>query len=216
MTAAARRTYRSYRVPQLACFGPAVGLPAWGWSYLGQPFSVPGAGWAHAAGLGAMIAAGLLVIPGVFVTLVCFAPDLPKQCVPRGWRAWYRNRTDRHGVRRRSRAEQKSQYITDRLRYLVLAADPRCTGCGAPSTDVDHRVPWAWGGLTILANCFGLCAYCNQVVKVDYWEDVRGKAHWGSHFNRAYRAQAHLVFRRESRRRWSPLRMFRIAWAVGT
>ena len=139
--------------------------------------------------------------------------------VPRGWRASYRNRVDRYGEKRRSRAQQKaSSYITDRLHHLVTAADRnRCVACGARgANDVDHRIPWSWGGLTILWNCFTLCATCNRVIKVDYWEDFRGRAHWGKHFNKNYRAQAHDIFRRESRRRWNPLRMLRIAWALGT
>jgi hypothetical protein len=216
MTATARRTYRSYRVPQVACFGPAVGLPLWGWDYLGRPFAVPGYAWAHAAGLGVMIAAGLLVIPGVFVALTCFAPDLPKMLVPRGWRAAYRNGRKNSRWFYQSRDQQKSSVISTRLRYLVLAADRTCVGCRAAlATDVDHRVPWAWGGLTILLNCFGLCMTCNEVIKVDYWEDWRGRAHFGQHFNKRYRRQARVIFRRESRRRWSPWRMMRIAWAVG-
>jgi 5-methylcytosine-specific restriction endonuclease McrA len=219
MATATRRTYRGYYASRVLFFAPAIGLPAYGWEYLGRPLAVAGAAWASAAGLAAMVLAGLLVIPGLFVTLVCSAPDLPKQCVPRSWRASYRNRTDRHGYKKRSRAQQKaSLYITDRLHRLVLAADRyRCVGCGARgATDVDHRIPWAWGGLTILQNLFTLCDHCNRKIKVDYWEDARGRAHWGSHFNTAHRAQAHLIFRRESRRRWSPARMLRIAWALGT
>jgi 5-methylcytosine-specific restriction endonuclease McrA len=220
MAIAARRTYRAYYASRALCFAPALGLPAWGWAQLGRPLAVAGANaaWWAAAGLLIMVIAGLAVIPGLFVTLVAFAPDLPKTAVPRPWRASYRNREDRYGYKKRTRAQQKSAYISDRLRRLVLAADRyRCTGCGARgATDVDHRIPWSWGGLTILWNCFGMCGHCNRVVKVDYWEDFRGRPHWGSHFNTAYQAQAHRIFRRESRRRWNPVRMLRIAWALGT
>ena len=157
-----------------------------------------------------MVLAGLAVIPGLFVTLVCFAPDLPKQAVPRHWRARYRAWYGREGA--------KSSHITDRTRRLVYIADQfRCVGCGAlGARDVDHRIPWAWGGLTILWNLFTLCERCNRVIKVDYWEDIHGRAHWGRHFSKAHRAEAHLIFRRESLRRWNPLRMLRIAWALGT
>jgi len=219
MATAARRRYPAYAASRAVWLVPAFGLPVYGWDQLGQPLHIPGAAWAGTAGLIAMILAGLCVIPGLFVTLACFAPDLPKMLVPRKCRAWYRNREDRYGYKKRSRAEQRaSSYITDRLHRLVNTADRnRCTGCGARgATDVDHRIPWSWGGLTILWNCFTLCANCNRGIKVDYWEDFAGRAHWGSHFNKTYRYQAHEIFRRESRRRWNPVRMFRIAWAVGT
>jgi 5-methylcytosine-specific restriction endonuclease McrA len=220
MAVAARRRYPAYALSRVVWLAPALGLPWWGWDQLGQPVSLPGpeAAWGHAAGLAVMILASLCVIPGLFVTLACFAPDLPKMCVPRKWRAAYRNREDRHGYKRHSRASQKSSYISERLRYLVNRADRfRCTGCGARgASDVDHRIPWGWGGLTILWNCFTLCANCNRVIKVDYWEDFAGRAHWGRHFNTTYRLRAHEIFRRESRRRWNPVRMFRIAWAVGS
>jgi hypothetical protein len=218
--AVARRAYRSYRFTRPAWLVPSAGLPAWGWDQLGRPLAVPGAhaAWFAAAGLAAMVLAGMAVIPGVFVSLVAFAPDLPKALVPRPWRAAYRNgrKNSRFRWFRQSRDQQKSSYISDRLKRLVLIADPRCTGCGSPSTDVDHRIPWGWGGLTVLWNCFGTCAHCNRVVKVDYWEDISGRAHWGSHFSIVNRDQAHWIFRRESRRRWNPLRMLRIAWALGT
>jgi hypothetical protein len=210
MAAAARRTYHAYYLSRSACFIPALGLPAWGWVTLGRPLAVAGANamlWS-AAGLGIMLAASLLIIPGLFVTLVAFAPDLPKRCVPRSWRAGYRSR---HG-----RAGAKSQFITDRTRRLVYAADRhRCVMCGS-RTDlaVDHHIPWAWGGLTILANLFTLCGTCNGR-KLDYWEDWHGKAHFSRHFNQANRDFAHDVFRREQWRRRSPFRMFRIAWALG-
>jgi 5-methylcytosine-specific restriction endonuclease McrA len=219
--ATARRAYRSYRFTRPAWLVPSAGLPAWGWDQLGRPLTVPGAhaAWFAAAGLAAMVLAGLAVIPGVYVSLVAFAPDLPKALVPRPWRASYRNRRKHARLPwlRQSRDQQKSSYRSDRLKRLVLAADGhRCVGCGAPGTDVDHRIPWAWGGLTVLWNCFTLCANCNQVIKVDYWEDISGRPHWGSHFSTANRYIAHRIFRRESRRRWNPFRMLRIAWALGT
>jgi 5-methylcytosine-specific restriction endonuclease McrA len=218
---APRRKYRSYYASPAICFGSAFGLPLYGWAALGHPFSIPGvqAAWSQAAGLFVMVMAGLAVIPVVFVTLVCFAPDLPKLAVPRSWRASYRNRQDRYGYKKRSRADQKSSYISTRLRRLINAADRfRCVACGMPGTDVDHRIPWSWGGLTILWNCFTLCPTCNRVIKVDYWEDWHGHPHWGRHFNRENQAAAHYIFRRESglHGRWNLLRLFRIAWAVGS
>lgn len=205
-----RRTYRSYYLSRSACFGPALGLPVYGWGYLGRPLAVGGAyaAWWAAAGLGALVLAGLLVIPALVVTVVCFLPDLPKQAVPRTWRAGYRYRHGRKGA--------KSGHITDKLRRTVYTADRhRCVYCGSRSgLQVDHRIPWAWGGLTILWNCFTLCGDCN-VRKLDYWEQ-HGKPRHSRHFNPVNAGLAHRIFRRETWRRWNPLRMFRIAWALGT
>jgi len=217
--ATTRRTYRTYRFTRPAWIIPSLGLPAWGWGQLGRPLQVPGAhaAWFAAAGLGVLLLAGLAVIPAVFVTLTCFAPDLPKACVPRPWRASYRNGRKNSRWFHQSRDAQKSSYISGNLHRLVNKADRnRCVACGAWGSDVDHRIPWAWGGLTVLWNCFTLCATCNREVKVDYWEDWRGRPHWGSHFSRVNAARAHHIFRRESRRRWNPVRMIRLAWALGT
>jgi len=209
MATAARRTYRAYYLSRGACFGPALGLPAFGWARLGRPLDISGANAAawHAAGLGAMMAAGLLVIPGLFVTLVAFGGDLPKRLVPRSWRAGYRARHGRKGA--------KSARITDRTRRLVYAADRhRCIMCGGRDLAVDHHVPWAWGGLTVLGNLFTLCGTCNGR-KLDYWED-HGRPRYSRYFNRANEAFASAVYRRESRARLNPFRMLRIAWALGT
>ena len=213
-----RRSYRSYRLASAAWLLPSAGLPSWGWDRLGRPLDIPGANavWWHAAGLGALILAGFMVIPGVFVSLACFAPDLPKAAVPRPWRASWRNRRDRYGNRKRERLRQKSSYITQRTRQLVWTADKyRCVNCGQQDDlAVDHHVPWAWGGLTILFNLFTLCATCNGR-KLDYWEDWRGRPHFSRRFNTANAVFAHRVFRRERRRIWNPFRMLRIAWALG-
>jgi 5-methylcytosine-specific restriction endonuclease McrA len=210
MATAYRRSYRAYYLSRTACFAPALGLPVYGWEYLGRPVAVAGADavWWAAAGLGVLVLAGLLIIPGLFVTVVAFGPDLPKRCVPRSWRAGYRSRHGRIGA--------KSSVITERTRRLVYAADRhRCVWCGSRvDLAVDHHVAWAWGGLTILANLFTLCGTCNGR-KLDYWEDWHGTAHFSRHFNLANRDFAHAVFRRERWRKWSPFRMIRIAWALG-
>lgn len=215
-----RRRYHAYAVTRSAIFGPAVLAPLAGWAYLGEPLRVggPGAAAGHLAGLAVMLAAGLIVIPYLAVTVVLFGPDLPKMLIPRRCRAWFRNRENRFGDKKHPRGTARSAYITDRLRRLVLAADPWCVGCRRTRSEhVDHRIPWSWGGLTSLVNCFGLCGDCN-LRKCDYWEGWRGRAHWGRHFSMANIGLAHRVFRRESglRGRWNPLRMIRLAWALGT
>jgi len=215
MTARTRRTYRRYSVPGLGCWGSTLLLPVAGWVYLGKPLAYGGAGeaWGRAAGLGGMIFASLMVIPALFVTIACFAPDIPKMAVPRSWRALYRNRTGRCGVKI-ARNGQKSSYITDRLRQLILAADRyTCVYCRSPAKHIDHRVPWAWGGLTILFNCFSLCGNCN-IRKLDYWEQ-RGRPRYSRHFSPANQMLASAIFRREGRVRWNPFRMLRLAWALG-
>lgn len=50
-----------------------------------------------------------------------------------------------------------------RLRRLVLARDPKCLIClAAKSTDADHILPRAAGGLSTLANLRGLCRPCHK------------------------------------------------------
>lgn len=59
--------------------------------------------------------------------------------------------------------------ISGRLRAEVLnLAKGRCQMCGQTVTDdgvklqVDHKIPQAWGGLTLLENLWALCAICNN------------------------------------------------------
>jgi 5-methylcytosine-specific restriction endonuclease McrA len=188
-------------VPRLATFGPAAAAPVAGWAYLGEPVFL--------AGLALMAVASLLVIPALAVTVACFLPELPKRAVPRSWRASYRSR-------RGPRQGQRSARIPARLRQLIHAADRhRCVGCGSRrDLQVDHGIPWAWGGLTILSNSFTLCRDCN-IIKLDYWESWGGVPHYSRHFAVAHRNEAHRIFRRERWHRLSPLRMLRLAWALG-
>ncbi len=48
-----------------------------------------------------------------------------------------------------------------RLRLLVLRAQPACTVCGAPATDVDHILPKRLGGTDSLSNLQALCHACH-------------------------------------------------------
>jgi HNH endonuclease len=205
---ARRRRVQVRHVSRMAVFGPAFAAPLAGWAYLHEP---PDVTWPHAAlwhltGLAAFMLAGLLVIPGVLVSLTCFLPDLPKMLVRQSWRAGYRYRHGREGAR--------SSRISARLRRLIYIADGYCCiNCGSRADlQIDHRVPWAWGGLTILWNLFTLCEPCN-VRKLDYHE-VHGRPRFSRHFNTQNTELAHHIFRLESRRRWNPFRMFRIAWAL--
>ena len=47
------------------------------------------------------------------------------------------------------------------LRAQVLAAEPRCRRCGAPSKHADHIVPRSRGGRDVRSNLQGLCASCH-------------------------------------------------------
>jgi 5-methylcytosine-specific restriction protein A len=48
------------------------------------------------------------------------------------------------------------------LRRQVLAEEPACRLCGAPSTDVDHIIPKAQGGTDAPSNLRALCAWCHK------------------------------------------------------
>jgi 5-methylcytosine-specific restriction endonuclease McrA len=133
-------------------------------------------------------------------------------CWPRTARASYRNRRDRHGVLRRSRAEQRSQYIPVWLRRCVYAADRNCcVYCGQPgSVALDHHVPWSWGGLTLGPNLFVLCERHN-LIKLSYWIDRHGVAHGRT----SDPVLAAAIFFAETRARRNPVRWFRMVWAIG-
>lgn len=67
------------------------------------------------------------------------------------------------------RTHRTSRNINTRMRFLVLQRDNfKCCACGAsPAKDpvvelhVDHIVPWAKGGETIMDNLQTLCSKCN-------------------------------------------------------
>jgi len=48
-----------------------------------------------------------------------------------------------------------------------------CTapGCGKPSETLDHREPWAYGGLTSVENLFPMCTECNTSKGTKDYED---------------------------------------------
>lgn len=140
---------------------------------------------------------------------------------PIRWRARYRNR--RTLIRRQQvpRRQQGSQKISKWLRLVVYKADRyRCVGCHrragyldpGETMQIDHRVPWIWGGLTCLWNCFTLCSRCNER-KSAWWQDRDGKVHGGRYGNRA---EGLRIFRVEGVIRLSPWRCARAAIAILT
>jgi 5-methylcytosine-specific restriction endonuclease McrA len=49
-----------------------------------------------------------------------------------------------------------------RKRDAVLKAEPFCRDCGAPSQEVDHRIPRVLGGGDGRGNLAGTCTRCNR------------------------------------------------------
>lgn len=71
--------------------------------------------------------------------------------------------------------------ISDKVRYAVLRRDnSRCRRCGRAVEDgvklvVDHILPRAWGGETVMDNLWALCEQCNQGKKA-HESDVDAEA----------------------------------------
>jgi hypothetical protein len=212
MTAATFNPGR-YAVSHLVTFGPALGLPLWGWDYLGlqhlrQPYE-----WVT---LGLMVLAALLVIPAAIVALLFFAPKIPAGCVPRDWRKRYRKRLIARGT---PRGSQHSSYISKPLRRVVLAAGRnRCAACPTRIwegfCEMDHIMPWSLGGLTTLFNLMALCPRCNQT-KSNFWRFRAGNTVYVPRPGFSNQALADEILGKERRARWNPLRLLRAAWALG-
>jgi len=221
MTAIARRRYRSYALSRSVTFAPGFIAPLGGWLYLNEPL--------HWAGLAVMAAAGLFIIPvAVLWVLFCLPAMAMSGLVPRKWRIAHRRR---HG-----REHCKSAYITASLRRAVEAADRnRCQYCGITASElamlpprtgkdgrlvprrlhVDHDKPWIAGFRTTLFNMGLLCDEHNEV-KSCYYRERSGYIwyHRGSRSPQRL-AQAADITRVVLRRRWSPFRLWRAAWALG-
>ena len=76
---------------------------------------------------------------------------------------------------------RKTRRIPARLRRAVLARDGICTfpGCDRPITEIHHRVHWANGGRTDLANLDGTCKYHHRLLHEGGWtmeRDASGRA----------------------------------------
>lgn len=193
-------------VSRTVTFVPGFGLAGYGWTELGKP--------AQLAGLTVMAAAALAVWPALVLTAACLcnASVLAGLCVPRRVRARYRD----HLINDRQipRSAQRSSYISKRLRRVTYAADRyRCAGCGIRHVrfQVDHVIPWAGGGLTVLWNTMTLCVTCNGI-KSNYSRDRDGYEHYAG--GRADIYLARKILHREKRHRFNPLRYPRAAWAL--
>jgi hypothetical protein len=215
-----RRRYRNYALSRSFTFGPGVLAPLGGWLYLGEPL--------HWAGLAAMAAAGLVIIPALVVFVLFCLPAIIIGGPFRQWRIRHRKHHDR--------ARCKSAYISAGLRRVVAAMDRnRCLYCGITAAEldllpprvnldgkvtprrvhVDHGQPWKAGGRTTLFNLGLLCDEHNEI-KLNYWRERNGYI-W-------YRPEARTrerllvaadITRVVLRRRWSILRLVRAAWALG-
>ena len=178
-------------------FGPAFALPAWGWVSLGKP--------GHLAGLAALVTLGVMIIPAAIVLAVFLIPRSGAALVPRSWRRQYR-----YG--RGPREHQRSARISKFLRRVTYAADRhRCAYCHSrENLQADHYVPWSQGGLTVPWNLLTLCRTCN-VTKSNYWPGVHYRPLEGSD----NLTLAIAILAAERRKRYSPLRLTRAAWALG-
>jgi HNH endonuclease len=142
--------------------------------------------------------------------------------VPRRRRAAYRYRLAHRRWRRRPRGSQKSGRVPRRLERRVMFADRhRCVWCGDSraqaalrddSLQVDHMIPWSWGGLTCLWNSAVLCGRDNKIKGTVFTDRgrVRGKQYGQS----GSRADGARIYRRELRNRCSPRRCARSLLAV--
>lgn len=199
-----RRRRPREAVSQVVTFGPAVALPAWGWTRLQEPL--------HLIGLGVMLVTGIALIPAVIVLVIFLAPRSGPALVPRKWRKRYRKRLIDRGI---TRSQQRSSRPSDFLRRVVFAADRnRCAYCRrhvhGPDRQVDHYLPWSQGGLTTVWNTMTLCRACN-LTKSNYWRGVFYRPVEG--YDDIGLAAA--ILAAERRHRYNPLRLTRAAWALG-
>ena len=83
---------------------------------------------------------------------------------------WLRKCPQCQSVKKSPQQKSRSKRsIPDKLRYQVLKRDNfKCCACGAspakdPSVElhIDHILPWAKGGETVLENLQTLCSKCN-------------------------------------------------------
>lgn len=215
-----RRRYRQYHLPRSATFGLGALAPLAGWLYENEPLR-----W---AGLAAMEAAGLVIVPLAVLTVLFVLPGLLLSgLVPAQWRI---NHRKRHG-----RENCKSAVITAGLRRVVLAADRhRCLYCGITARElallpprvntdgvvtrrrlhVDHFRPWQPGGLTTFFNMGTLCDEHNEI-KCNYWRKRSGYTWYRYRDNAELMRQAADITETIRWKRWSVLRLLRAAWALG-
>lgn len=183
-------------ISRLSVFAVPIVGAIWLWVHLGQPAAL--------IGLGLLMIPMLLTWPLVLVGLLVVVPYSLSLCWPRRARAWYRSGAPR--------SKQRSGRIPRLVEYAVYRADRhRCIvpRCGERGENVDHRVPWSWGGLSALPNLFLLCRRHN-LIKMTFWVDLRGVEH-GRTSNRALAREIWAAERRARRSLW---RWLRITWAL--
>jgi 5-methylcytosine-specific restriction enzyme A len=82
-----------------------------------------------------------------------------------------KSRCRAHGGEAWQRVDPASKHNYDAhwraMRARVLREEPRCRLCGAPSTDVDHRVAHADGGSDDRSNLRALCNPCHKKVTAE-------------------------------------------------
>lgn len=166
--------------------------------------AVPGSfRWVAAAGAGLVV----LVVP---IALQGFLAAVAPALVPRR-------------VRMARRHDRPRPQIPRWLRRAVYAADRfRCVYCGSgEKIQLDHVIPWSFGGLTTLWNLVTLCGKCNRI-KSNYWKSDTGKVYYRAWTMTDSRAavgtmgMAGMIHARELRARRNPARWVRAArtWYV--
>lgn len=177
---------------RIGALGVQLLAAVWIWNSIGQP--------------AAAILVGLFVLVVVawhvaLVFAVAVVPYSISLCWPRTARAWWRQRDERN--------RQASSRTPAFVRAVIWSADrDRCVNCHQPGRHIDHRVPWSFGGMSLLPNLFLLCASCN-LVKLTFWVDRHGVEHGRT----SDRDLARQIWSAERRARRSLARWCRIAWA---
>lgn len=166
---------------------PVLVSAGWGWT-----------AW-HLAGLILAGAMAAVLWPLAILALLSAPPVLIGGMWPRRWRVASRSRRIDRGYGR-----GRSGYIPLWMRRAVYRADRyRCVYCGLRGDlQVDHIVPWACGGLTVLWNLATLCALHNRA-KSCYYPPWDGRI-----------AGPDAILRAEHRARRNPLRWLRMAFAL--
>lgn len=91
---------------------------------------------------------------------LCSHADCPniQPCPDHGRKPWSGSARDRGLTHLSGSARQK------RNRHVIDQADTVCALCGYPgATQVDHRLPLAWGGTEDLSNCQAVHPDCHAI-----------------------------------------------------
>lgn len=143
---------------------------------------------------------------------------VPGMLVPRSWRIAAR----RPYIDTRTGQEVRPPRpgVPGWIRKTTYAADRyRCLGCRMKGGTVrlnmtlvklqlDHIIPYSFGGNITLWNCGTLCDRCNRI-KSNYWRSDTGKVYYRAWRGAASRTLAGAILRRELAARVNPLRWMR-------